>query len=166
MNIGDNIGLMDITTYSCEYGFMETNTQDYFQNKNVVLFAAIGAFTPTCHSKHLPDYQEYATKFFEKGIDKILCITVNDKFVIRAWDDSLGSKNIEFLSDPDAVLIKNLGLHQDLSQHGLGVRPKRFCSLVKNGFLDWLVIDEVGMYELCKPANVLEFLNDKLGEMS
>ncbi|KAL8170732.1 hypothetical protein V2J09_022536 [Rumex salicifolius] len=99
--------------------------------KKVVLFAVPGAFTPTCSLKHVPGFIEKAAELQAKGVDEILCISVNDPFVMKAWAKTYPeNKHVKFLADGSATYTHSLGLELDLSDKGLGVRSRRFALLV------------------------------------
>lgn len=99
-----------------------------------VLFSLPGAFTPTCHNDHLPGYIELADRIKAKGVDRILCATVNDHHVVSAWakaTEALGK--LEFIADGNAALAKALGLDKDMSAGGMGVRFIRAAIVVQDG---------------------------------
>ncbi|MEM7068923.1 MAG: peroxiredoxin [Pseudomonadota bacterium] len=117
-------------------------TGDFFANKRVVLFAVPGAFTPTCHMNHLPGFVENADAIKAKGIDEIAVVSVNDVFVMDAWENAAGAEGkIKFLSDPNADLAKALGLELDLTERGLGVRSQRYSMIIDNGKITALNIE-------------------------
>ena len=101
-------------------------TKDVFAVKRVVLFAVPGAFTPTCHLKHLPGFVETADDFKKHGVDRVVCVAVNDPFVLAAWEEkSGGGEKVLFLSDGNAEFTKKIGMDFDGSGFGLGTRSKR-----------------------------------------
>eukprot|EP00341_Mesodinium_pulex_P013675 CAMPEP_0116902986 /NCGR_PEP_ID=MMETSP0467-20121206/10436_1 /TAXON_ID=283647 /ORGANISM="Mesodinium pulex, Strain SPMC105" /LENGTH=161 /DNA_ID=CAMNT_0004577117 /DNA_START=57 /DNA_END=542 /DNA_ORIENTATION=- len=110
-------------------------TDEIFAGKKVVLIGVPGAFTPGCHKTHAPGYIANADKYREKGVDEIVCITVNDAFVAGAWAESLGAEGkMRILADANAELTKALGMELDLTgPFGLGgLRTKRFSAYVVN----------------------------------
>ena len=115
-------------------GFDELASSDLFAGKTVALFAVPGAFTPTCHAKHLPSFLEHADALKAKGVDSIACVSVNDAFVIDAWAkaQNVGDK-IQMLSDWNGEFTKAIGMDIDLGVATLGVRSKRYSMLVKDG---------------------------------
>jgi peroxiredoxin len=118
-------------------------TSDVFDGKKVAAFAVPGAFTPTCHAKHVPSYLDNLDALKAKGIDQVVCIAVNDPFVIGAWaKDTGGDGKILFLSDADAEYTKALGLDFDASAAGLGVRSRRYAMLVEDGVVKWMDAEE------------------------
>ncbi|KAJ4708468.1 Peroxiredoxin [Melia azedarach] len=99
--------------------------------KKVILFGVPGAFTPTCSLKHVPGFIEKAEELKAKGVQEILCISVNDPFVMKAWAKTYPeNKNVKFLADGSAKYTHALGLELDLSDKGLGTRSRRFALLV------------------------------------
>ncbi len=110
------------------------STGDVFGGKRVVLFAVPGAFTPTCHVKHLPGFREVAEQFKEKGVDEIVCIAVNDLFVLSAWGQITGADGkVRILSDGNAEFTRKIGMDFDGSGIGLGARSKRYAMFVDDG---------------------------------
>jgi peroxiredoxin len=142
-----------------EGGPVEKTTADIFKGKRVVLFAVPGAFTPTCHRNHLPGYVEHAAAFKAKGIDTIAVTAVNDVHVMGAWKAATGADGIEFLADGSAVFAKAVGLDNDSSAFGMGVRSKRYAMLVEDGVVKTLLIeDSPGKAEVSGAPNLLSKL--------
>ena len=110
------------------------------KGKRAVLFAVPGAFTPTCHAKHLPGFVEQAQAIRGKGVSDIFCLAVNDAFVMDAWGKagSAGGK-VRMLADGNGTLTKALGLELDGSQHGLGQRSQRYAMIIRDGKVEALL---------------------------
>lgn len=124
-------------------GLAELKTDELFQGKKVVVFAVPGAFTPTCSKTHLPGYVANADKLKAKGVDEIVCLSVNDPFVMHAWAEQHGAQGkITMLPDGNGELTKALGLEMDGRGAGLGTRSKRFSMLVENGVVKSLDVEE------------------------
>ena len=124
-------------------GIKEITTGEVFGGKKVVLFAVPGAFTPTCHLKHLPGFIESADEFKKLGIDTVACVAVNDPFVLGAWEEKSGGKGkVLFLSDGNAEFTKKIGMDFDGSGVGLGTRSKRYAALVEDGVVKALNIED------------------------
>jgi len=124
-------------------GIESLTTKDVFGGKKVVLFAVPGAFTPTCHLKHLPGFIESADKFSALGIDAVACVAVNDPFVLAAWEENSGGKGkVLFLSDGNAEFTKKIGMDFDGSAIGLGTRSKRYAMFVEDGVVKVLNTEE------------------------
>ncbi len=118
-------------------------TSAVFGGKKVAAFAVPGAYTPTCHAKHVPSYLDNLDALKEKGVDQVVCIAVNDPFVMGAWaKDTGGDAKILFLSDADAQYTKALGLEFDASGAGLGIRSRRYAMLVDDGVVTWMDAEE------------------------
>lgn len=127
-----------------EGGPAAKKTADIFAGKTVALFAVPGAFTPTCHAKHLPNFIENIDALKAKGVDTVACTSVNDVFVLNEWGKSQGAHGkITFLADGSAHFAKAVGLDVDLGERGLGTRSRRYAMLVKDGVVKALNIEEV-----------------------
>ncbi len=115
---------------------------DVFAGKKVILFAVPGAFTPTCHHKHLPGFINNAQELKTKGVDTIACVSVNDPFVMQAWAVATDAgDDIKFLADPDAAFAMAIGLDLDRSEAGMGTRSMRYAMLVEDGEVKVLNIE-------------------------
>jgi glutaredoxin/glutathione-dependent peroxiredoxin len=109
----------------------------------VVLFGVPGAFTPTCSDYHLPGFVLRADELKAKGADKIVCVAVNDAFVMKAWGEAHDvGDNVTLIADGSATFTKELGLDVDLSGGGLGVRSKRYAAILKDGVVTHLAVEE------------------------
>ena len=125
-------------------GIKEVTTAELFGGKKVVLFAVPGAFTPTCHLKHLPGFIESADEFKSLGIDTVACVAVNDPFVLGAWEEKSGGKGkVLFLSDGNAEFTKKIGMDFDGTGVGLGTRSKRYAALVEDGVVKALNVEDL-----------------------
>ena len=108
-------------------------TDDLFARKTLVVFSLPGAFTPTCSSTHLPRYNELAPAFFANGVDEILCVSVNDSFVMNEWAKRQEAHNIVMLPDGNGEFTEGMGMLVDKSDLGFGKRSWRYSMLVKDG---------------------------------
>jgi len=108
-------------------------TADIFKDKTVVVFSLPGAFTPTCSSTHLPRYNELAPVFRANGVDEIVCVSVNDAFVMNEWAKDQESSNVRLLPDGNGEFTEGMGLLVDKSDIGFGKRSWRYSMLVKDG---------------------------------
>tara|TARA_B100000676_G_scaffold312171_1_gene385107 strand:+ start:3482 stop:3964 length:483 start_codon:yes stop_codon:yes gene_type:complete len=133
-NVGDKFPSANFFQMT-ELGPAGVRTDDLFTGKKVVLFAVPGAFTPTCSAAHLPGFVVNADAIKAKGVDEIVCMSVNDPFVMMAWGKAGNADAITMVADPPAEATKALGLDIDLSVAGLGVRSKRFAIIVDNGII-------------------------------
>jgi peroxiredoxin len=141
-------------------GLKDMTTKDIFGGKRVVLFAVPGAFTPTCHAKHLPSYLEHHEALRAKGIDTVACVSVNDAFVLDAWGKAGGAGDrIMMLADGNATFTKAIGMDFDGSGFGLGTRSKRYSMLVEDGVVRSVSVEEApGMMEVSGADRILAAL--------
>jgi len=136
-----------------------TPASDLFAGKRVVLFAVPGACTRTCSAKHLPGFVQNADAIKARGIDEIRCVAVNDAMVLAAWGREHGTPGkISMLSDGLCEFTRALGLEQDLSERGLGVRSKRYAMLITDGKVTDLHVEPPGAYGVSSGEAVLERL--------
>lgn len=131
-----------VLTYVSESGPAKISTKELFGGKKIVLFGLPGAFTGTCSTKHIPGYVENYEAFVDAGVDTIALITVNDVFVLQAWQKSTGAEKILHLADWDVSFLKAAGLDIDLGASTLGVRSKRFSMIVEDGIVTSLEIEK------------------------
>ena len=136
------------------------NIGELLKNKKVIIFGLPGAFTSVCSAKHLPGYVNNIGKFKQKGIDQIICISVNDPFVMNAWgkENNVGDK-ILMIGDPFLSFTKAIGAEVDKSGRGLGIRSNRYTMLVDN--LNVIKIQEekdTGACEISAAENFLELV--------
>ena len=132
-------------------------TAELFKGKKVAVFGLPGAFTPTCSAKHVPSYVGNADKLKAKGVDQIVCMSVNDAFVMGAWgkDQKVGDK-IVMAADGSADFTKKLGLELDLTGRGMGVRCTRFSMLVDDGVVKQLNVEKAGAFEVADAETMLK----------
>lgn len=143
-----------------EAGPQPLSTEALFAGRTIALFAVPGAFTPTCSAKHLPGYIVNAEAIRARGVDEIVCVSVNDAFVMAAWGDSAGAATkVTMLADGNAEFITALGLTTDGSRFGMGTRSQRFSMLVRDGIVASLNIDDAGAFRVSSA----EYLLDQLG---
>lgn len=133
------------------------NSAELFANKKVVLFAVPGAFTPTCSVAHLPGYVVSADELKAKGVDEIMCISVNDAFVMAAWGASQNAENITMLADGDASYTQALGLAMDTAAFG-GMRSQRYAMIIDNGVVTSLHVEKPKEFEVSKAEVILNAL--------
>jgi peroxiredoxin len=140
-------------------GIENATTGELLAGKKVVLFAVPGAFTPTCSAKHLPGFIDRAAEIRSKGVDSILCLSVNDAFVMEAWakDRGAGDK-IVMLADGSAELTKALGLEMDGSRFGMGLRCQRFAAIVEDGVVTALQVEAPMKFEVSSAEAILAAL--------
>lgn len=114
------------------------------KGRKVVIFAVPGAFTPTCHSAHVPSFVRTKDRFDEKGVDEIICVSVNDPFVMKAWGEATGAADagITMLSDADSAFTSAIGMNFDAPPAGLLARSKRYAMLVEDGVVSIFQAEE------------------------
>jgi glutaredoxin/glutathione-dependent peroxiredoxin len=130
-----------------------------FAGKRIVLFAVPGAFTRTCSQVHLPSFVQNADAIKAQGIDEIVCVAVNDTAVLAAWARENGAVGkISMVSDGLGEFTRALGLDQDLSERGLGIRSKRYSMLIEDGRVAALQVELPGVCEISRGDAVLQRL--------
>ena len=144
------------------FKWVDVDTNDLFSNKKVILFSLPGAFTPTCSTFQLPDFEKLFGEFCKKGIDKIYCISVNDAFVMNAWGRSQNINNIHLIPDGSGEFTRKMGMLVNKDNLGFGFRSWRYAAIINNhkvekwfeepGFADNHLDDP---YEISSPQNVL-----------
>ena len=122
--------------------WLDVNSMSFFSGKTVIVFALPGAFTPTCSSTHLPRYNQLAPVFKENGVDEIVCISVNDSFVMDAWSKDQDAANITFLPDGNGEFSDGMGMLVDKENIGFGKRSWRYSMLVKDGIIQKTFIED------------------------
>jgi len=121
--------------------WVDVTTDDLFAGKTVIVFSLPGAFTPTCSSTHLPGYNELAGVFKANGVDDIVCLSVNDAFVMNEWAKDQGAENVRLIPDGNGEFTEGMGLLVDKSDLGFGKRSWRYSMLVKDGVVDKMFIE-------------------------
>lgn len=158
VKVGDSIPAATLTKMTDE-GPRPVTTEELFGGRTVALFSVPGAFTPTCSAKHLPGYIDNADDIRARGIDEIVCISVNDAFVMGAWGKSanVGDK-VTMLADGNGDFVKALGLTMDGSKFGMGTRGQRFSMLVRDGRIEQLNVEEPGAFKVSSAEHMIEQL--------
>lgn len=158
IQVGDT--LPNATLYRMAEGGPVAETYDsLFAGQKVVLFAVPGAFTPTCSQAHLPGFVVNADTIRDKGVDRIICLSVNDAFVMSAWGEAHNANDtIDMIADGNADFVKALGLELDVSSRGMGIRSRRFALIANNGVVEWLGIEDSGQFEKSSAEAILKAL--------
>lgn len=157
IEVGERLPDVPLTIASTD-GPKPTTSREYFAGKRVALFAVPGAFTPTCSARHLPSYVDKAQDLKDKGIAEIACISVNDPFVMNAWGERDGSKDITMIADGNGAFAKAVGLEMDGSKFGMGTRSQRYSMIVDDGVVEQLNIEGPGEYRASSAENMLDQL--------
>ena len=146
----------------------EKNTNDFFKGKKTIIFSLPGAFTPTCSTFQLPDFNKLYNEFKSLGIDDIYCISVNDSFVMNAWAKSHNIDNIKVIPDGNGDFTRQMGMLVNKNNLGFGKRSWRYAAIIQDckimetfiepGFEDNCNEDP---YEMSSPQNILKFLKNE-----
>jgi len=136
------------------FEWKDLTSGEIFDGKNVVVFSLPGAFTPTCSSTHLPRFEELYDELRAQGVDEVICLSVNDAFVMYQWGLKLGRKNVFMLPDGNAEFTRKMGMLVDKSNLGFGMRSWRYSMYVENGEIKQL-FSEAGFQDNA-PADPFE----------
>jgi glutaredoxin/glutathione-dependent peroxiredoxin len=125
-----------------ESGPKDVSTGELFKGRKVVVFAVPGAFTPTCSMKHLPGFVEKAAELRAKKIDDVVCLSVNDAFVMGAWGDASGTRGkVRMVADGNGEFTRAVGLEMDASGFGMGRRSQRYAMIVNDGIVQDVMVE-------------------------
>lgn len=144
--------------------WVKRSSKDIFSGKTVAVFSLPGAFTPTCSSTHLPRYNELAATLKDSGVDEIVCISVNDTFVMNAWLDDQEAENVTVIPDGNGEFTEGMGLLVDKADLGFGKRSWRYSMLVKDGVIDQMFIEPDlpgDPFEVSDADTMLNYINPK-----
>tara|TARA_B100000029_G_scaffold387844_1_gene383896 strand:- start:320 stop:802 length:483 start_codon:yes stop_codon:yes gene_type:complete len=159
MKIKEGDKLPDAKVYILEKDPKEISIKEIIGEDKVILFGLPGAFTPTCSAKHLPGFVKVIDKLKEKNIKKVICISVNDPFVMDAWGKTHNVQNkILMVGDYKANFTKNIGAELDLNKRGLGIRSSRYTMLVEKGNV--IKISEEEIAGKCESTAAENFLKE------
>lgn len=142
-------------------GWKKVTTAELFGGRTVVVFSLPGAFTPTCSTAHVPRYNELAPVFRAHGVDEIVCISVNDTFVMSAWKEDQDAGNIRFIPDGNGEFSDKMGLLVDKSAIGFGKRSWRYSMLVRDGVIEKMFLEpevEGDPYEVSDADTMLSYI--------
>jgi peroxiredoxin len=157
IQVGETLPNTTLKTMGAE-GPVDISINDIFSGKKVVLFAVPGAFTPGCSMAHLPGYVVNADKIKAKGVDTIVCMSVNDAFVMDAWGKAQNAEELLMLADGNGEFTKAIGMEMDASGFGLGMRCKRIAMIVDNGVVSHVAIEPPGGIVETAAEKILELL--------
>ncbi len=147
--------------------WVNVTADDLFKGKTVVVFSLPGAFTPTCSSTHLPGYNEYASLLKQNGVDDVICMSVNDTFVMNAWAKDQEAENIIVIPDGNGEFTEGMGMLVDKEDLGFGKRSWRYSMLVKDSTVEKMFIEpEVhgDPFEVSDADTMLNYINEKAGK--
>ena len=157
ISVGDRIPDVPLAIATVD-GPLPTTSSEYFAGERVALLAVPGAFTPTCSARHLPSFVDKAGDLKSKGVDEIACVSVNDPFVMAAWNKSDGSSEITMLADGNGAFADAIGLAMDGSKFGMGKRSQRYAMIVNDGVVEQLNVEAPGEYQASSAEHLLEQL--------
>lgn len=143
ISVGDKLPAATLTRI-CENGPEQVAISDLAQGRKLAIFAVPGAFTPTCHSAHVPSFIRTKDQFAAKGVDEIICVSGNDPFVMKAWGEATGAAEagISMLADAECAFTDAIGMRFDAPQAGLIGRSKRYAMIVEDGEVKILHLEE------------------------
>lgn len=143
ISVGDKLPAVDLVRLG-DAGPEQVSVAELTKGRKVVIFAVPGAFTPTCHSAHVPSFVRTKEAFAEKGVDEIVCVSVNDPFVMKAWGEATGATaaGISLLADGTSAFTKAMGMNFDAPPVGLMARSKRYALLAEDGVVKVLHQEE------------------------
>ncbi len=149
------------------FRWQDMTTDDYFKGKRVVLFSLPGAFTPTCSTYQLPDFEKLYEDIKAQGIDAIYCLAVNDAFVMNAWKKAKNIQHVEVIPDGSAEFTRKMGMLVEKDNLGFGMRSWRYGAIVNDGVIEHLFVEE-GFSDNCEtdpygessPQNILKYLKE------
>tara|TARA_B100000902_G_scaffold387687_1_gene432170 strand:+ start:124 stop:621 length:498 start_codon:yes stop_codon:yes gene_type:complete len=161
INVGENLPDVNMPV-RVDGDFVLLNTTEQFAGKRVVIFALPGAFTPTCSSFQLPGFETMFSKFQEKGIEEVYCLSVNDSFVMNSWFETQGVQNVRPLPDGNGEFTELVGASVKKANLGFGVRSWRYAIVVNDNVVEHVFAEEgfgdnidTDPYEVSTPENVL-----------
>jgi peroxiredoxin len=156
IKIGDKIPNASVMMATAD-GPQKAETRDVLGSGRIAFFAVPGAFTPTCSAKHLPGFVEKAKDLKAKGVDRIVCMSVNDAFVMKAWGQAQNAMGVvDMMADGNGDFTKALGLTLDGSGFGMGQRSQRFSAIVENGIVRSLNVEKPGAFEVSSADHMLK----------
>lgn len=150
------------------FRWQDVTTDDIFKNKQIVLFALPGAYTPTCTTAHLPGYEKHYDDFKTLGIDEVICLSVNDAFVMYQWRKHLGVEKIFMLPDGNAEFTRKMGMLVDKSNLGFGMRSWRYSMIVQDKQIEKMFVEPgfadncpTDPYEISGADSMLKYLRSR-----
>jgi peroxiredoxin len=166
IEVGEHLPEVTLYQYSSGEGGCPIGPQGFSlgarcKGRKLVIFALPGAFTPTCSERHVPGYLAAAQDLFAAGVDEILCVAVNDAFVMEAWGKTFPTQGlVQMISDGNCAFTDALGLAQDSSARGMGRRSQRYALLVDDGVVRHVAVDAPGKLEVSDAQSLLQFLQE------
>ncbi len=155
VNEGDRVPDVELRLLNDQGAPEPVSSGELLGKGKVVMFAVPGAFTPGCTKTHLPGFVDGAEELAGKGVDKVVCLSVNDAWVMGAWGASQGADAITMAADGNGEFTKAMGLEMDGSGFGLGTRSKRYAAVIEDGVIQSLMVEPAGGIEVSSCVNVL-----------
>jgi peroxiredoxin len=150
------------------FEWKDLTSEEIFKGKRVVVFSLPGAFTPTCSTSHLPRYEELFEEFKAQGVDQIVCLSVNDAFVMYQWGKAQGAKNVFLLPDGNGEFTRKMGMLVDKSNLGFGMRSWRYSMVVDDGEIEQMFVEPdygdncpTDPFEVSDADTMLKYLKSK-----
>jgi peroxiredoxin len=154
IQVGDKVPSVTLKTTDMQ----DVSTDELFKGK-VVLFAVPGAFTPTCSAKHLPGFIQKSGEIKAKGVDRIVCLSVNDAFVMDAWAKDQGAgESVTLVADGSGEFSRAVGLEMDGTKFGMGIRAQRYAAIIEDGVVKYLAVEEPMKFDVSSAESVLSAL--------
>ena len=145
-----------------EHEWVNIDSNDIFKGRTVIVFSLPGAFTPTCSSTHVPRYNQLAASFKQHGVDEIVCVSVNDTFVMNHWKEEQEAHDVTFLADGNGDFTRGMGMLVSKSDLGFGDRSWRYSMLVKDGVIVKMFIEDEGVagdpFDVSDADTMLKFI--------
>jgi len=158
LKVGDKLPSVTLKIMTAE-GPKNVTTDEVFGGKRAILFALPGAFTPGCSMKHVPGYVQHYETIIKKGVDLIACLSVNDAFVMGAWEkDQKAEGKVMMLADGNGDFTKAVGLSMDGTGFGMGMRSQRYAAIVENGVVKHLAIEPAPGVDVSSAESMLKHL--------
>jgi len=158
LKVGDKLPSITLKTMTAD-GPKDVTTDSLFAGKKAILFALPGAFTPGCSMKHVPGFVRHHDDIKAKGVDFVACLSVNDAFVMGAWEkDQKSEGKVMMLADGSADFTKAVGLSMDASGYGMGLRSQRYAAIVENGVVTHLNVETAPGVDVSSAETMLSLL--------
>ena len=158
IQVGDKLPSVKVYHKDAD-GVHKIDSDELFKDRKVVLFALPGAFTPTCDASHLPGYVVHSDALFAKGVDRIICLSVNDAHVMHAWGEQNNVEDrIMMIGDGSCEFTRAVGLELDRTDGGMGMRSQRYAMIVDDGVVTLLQVEAPAKFEVSSAEAILEKL--------
>ena len=158
LKVGDKLPSITLKTMTAD-GPKDVTTDALFAGKKAILFALPGAFTPGCSMKHVPGFVRHHDDINAKGVDFVACLSVNDAFVMGAWEkDQKSEGKVMMLADGSADFTKAVGLSMDATGYGMGLRSQRYAAIVENGVVTHLNVETAPGVDVSSAETMLSLL--------